>query len=746
MSTIRFRTKLALVALSTLLVMGIAVYLIHAQANAGAQLQRDFARRATLAAKLTEATLAAGVSDPTDLTQEFSGPKAQLPGVLQAIAPSSGPATVVLSAQGRVLAGWPLTNPAAWDGLAREPDVQRALRTGFAVSDVAFYGLDQAPVLRFSAMFDTPFGRRILVDEADAGVISIASGFLRSAPAVAGARAYLLDGHGRVLASSTNAPQAVALPDRALAAAVAKRPSGNVGRSFFVTAPIKAGTNWQIAFVAPRAALFAPLASSTRLGWLLFGAFLLAILALLAVGGSAFRKSAQLAGAHEREHSAQRLAHERLHDALTGLPNRALFLDRTEHALERMGRRGWAIAVMFIDLDHFKRINDSLGHAAGDELLAQFGTRLRNAIRPSDTVSRFGGDEFLILVEDLIDHQDALRVASRIRATLAEPFTVRGRELHITCCIGVAIHDLHRGMTDAAALVRDADAAMYSAKDAGRGGVKVFDEELHLGALRRLDMEVALRAAIAGRELMVHYQPIVELPGGATRGVEALARWTRVGVGPVPPPEFIGLAEECGLIDEVGDYVLSTAMSDVREWFETGLLEDGFLLSVNVSPKQLANRDFPAMVRDRVDAWPLPASSLCLEITESAVVTDGDTTHSVLLELSGIGVQLAIDDFGIGQSSLEQLVNSLPVDILKLDRAFVADMDRTRERAVVAAVAPMAGDLGMAAIAEGVETSEQAAKLTALGYQLAQGYFFGRPVPAEQCRRDLVAAHASQPA
>jgi predicted signal transduction protein with EAL and GGDEF domain len=348
-------------------------------------------------------------------------------------------------------------------------------------------------------------------------------------------------------------------------------------------------------------------------------------------------------------------------------------------------------------------------------------------MRPADTLSRFGGDEFLILCEDLVGQEDALRLASRARDLLELPVLIDGRELQVTCSIGVALRWPGESPIDATTLVRDADAAMYHVKATGRGGVKLFDDELHRSAMQRLDAEGALRTAVMERQLEVHYQPIVALPGEALYGVEALARWNRPGVGPVAAVEFIRLAEECGLIDELGHCVLRTAMNEVARWYELGLIDDDFMLSVNVSARQLANTKLLSIVRRLVESWPLPAGALCLEITESAVGGDPELANRSLDELRSIGVKLALDDFGVGQSSLEQLVHLLPVDILKLDRAFIADLEHPRDRAVVAAVAPMAEDLGMLVVAEGVESAEQAGLLAELGYQLAQGYYFGRP-------------------
>jgi EAL domain-containing protein (putative c-di-GMP-specific phosphodiesterase class I) len=281
---------------------------------------------------------------------------------------------------------------------------------------------------------------------------------------------------------------------------------------------------------------------------------------------------------------------------------------------------------------------------------------------------------------------------------------------------------------DGATLVRNADAALRSAKANGHAQVCVFDPRLHDEALARLDMEVALRAAIGAEELVVHYQPIVGLPDGDLRGVEALVRWQRPQIGLVPPMDFIPLAEESGVIDELGRWVLDTAMGDAAAWKQAGLVGDDFVLSVNVSAHQLTNGELPEVLGDLLAKWLLSPAQLWLEITETAVASDPEVGREQIHALSALGVRVAIDDFGVGQSSLDQLVHSLPVEILKLDRSFTAHLSDWRERAVVAAIAPMAASLQMIAVAEGVETTGQAEELGRLGYPLAQGFLFGRPV------------------
>jgi predicted signal transduction protein with EAL and GGDEF domain len=343
----------------------------------------------------------------------------------------------------------------------------------------------------------------------------------------------------------------------------------------------------------------------------------------------------------------------------------------------------------------------------------------------------------VLLCGQLAGADDALRIAAAITTALEQPFELGRRSVHVTCCIGIAVH-VHAGdRADAATLVRNAEAALRSAKAGGSARVCVFDPRLHDEALARLDMEVALRAAIAAEELLVHYQPIVGLPNGDLRGVEALVRWQRPDIGLVPPMDFIPLAEESGLIGELGQWVLSTAMQDAARWKAAGLVGDDFVLSVNISAHQLTSGELPGIVRGLLAEWTLAPDQLWMEITETAVVSDPQVGRAQIRALSALGVRVAIDDFGVGQSSLDQLVHSLPVEILKLDRSFTAHLSDWRERAVVAAIAPMAQSLQMIAVAEGVETTGQADELAQLGYPLAQGFLFGRPVDCEAMAQRL---------
>jgi diguanylate cyclase (GGDEF)-like protein len=420
------------------------------------------------------------------------------------------------------------------------------------------------------------------------------------------------------------------------------------------------------------------------------------------------------------------LAHRVLHDPLTDLPNRTLFLDRLALALARLRRQRTGIAVLFIDLDNFKVVNDSLGHGAGDRLLVELGNRLREAIRPSDTIARFGGDEFVVLCEDIKDARDAVVVGERIVSAASLPFTLEGREMFVSASVGVALAIDSESTPET--LLRDADVAMYRAKERGRGRVEVFDEALRARIMERLDLENGLRRALQRDELRVYYQPEVSLSQQRMVAVEALVRWQHPERGLLQPSEFVPLAEETGLIVEIGEWVLNEACQQIAQWRRGGIDID---VAVNVSARQLIQPDIVDVVRGALERNGLPAHALCLEITESAVMRDPEAALATLTLVKELGVKVALDDFGVGFSSLAQLKEMLPLHALKVDRSFISGIaDDERNSAIVAAVVMMATTLGLTAIAEGVETEAQALQARALGCDVSQGFFFTAPEPA----------------
>ena len=427
----------------------------------------------------------------------------------------------------------------------------------------------------------------------------------------------------------------------------------------------------------------------------------------------------------ERKAFEEQLARQAFYDSLTGLPNRALFLDRTEHALNRQARNPATVAVYFLDLDDFKTVNDSLGHAAGDQLLIQVAERLRKCLRPSDTAARFGGDEFSVLVEDAGAQPRDL--AERILGRLREPFSVDGTEVQIGATIGVAAS--HPGSSSATELLRDADAAMYAAKADGKGGWRLFEPSMHETVRLRLELKGALERGIEAGEFVLHYQPILDVQSGQIRGMEALVRWTHPERGLVPPLDFIPLAEETGLIVPLGRWVLAEACRAAVRLDQTASARP--YMSVNISPRQLQQPELIDEVKAALQSSGLAAERLTLEITESAMMRDTDAMIDRLRSLREIGVQIAIDDFGTGYSSLNYL-RHLPVDVVKIDRAFVGGIvTDPAQRAVVATIIDLCHLLGLQQVAEGVETEEQRGVLGELGCDLGQGFLWARPLDFE---------------
>ena len=425
-----------------------------------------------------------------------------------------------------------------------------------------------------------------------------------------------------------------------------------------------------------------------------------------------------------RKQLEDRLTHQALHDILTGLPNRTLFLDQVGMALRRAKRSGSCTAVLFVDLDRFKLVNDSLGHAAGDELLRAVAARLIDAVREVDTVGRLAGDEFTVLCEE-VDDAGAVTVAERVSTALAAPFEIAGEEVFAGASIGIALGT--GGEKDAQAMLREADAAMYEAKKAGRAGYALFDERLRSRAAERLRAEARLRRAIERGELRVVYQPLVDVASGDVVGAEALVRWDQDAAGLISPAEFIPLAEETGLIVPLGAFVLEQACRQAVRW-NSGRREAKLVVAVNVSAAQLSN-GFPGELEAALSASGADPSTICLEVTESTLIRETAAASAQLAALGSLGVELAIDDFGTGYSSLSYL-RRFPVDTLKVDRSFVDGLgERADDLALVTAITNMAHALDLKVVAEGVETPAQLDVLRRLDCDLAQGYLFARPGP-----------------
>ena len=429
----------------------------------------------------------------------------------------------------------------------------------------------------------------------------------------------------------------------------------------------------------------------------------------------------------DRKQAEERLLHDAFHDPLTGLPNRALFTDRLKLALARHKRLGAAqFSVLFLDLDRFKVINDSLGHAIGDHLLVGIARRLETCVRPGDTVARLGGDEFTVLLEDVSDTREVIAVAERIENELSLPFNLGGHEVFTTASIGIAPSTTGYERPDD--ILRDADTAMYRAKSLGKSRHEVFHKEMHTHAVNLLHLETDLRRALDRREFAVYYQPIVSLQTGVVQGFEALLRWRHPSHGFISPAEFIPVAEETGLILPIGLWALEEACRQMREWQGQFPQADGMYVSVNLSGRQFANPELIEQIKEALRSTGLRPQSLKLEITESVVMGDIEKTIEMLRHLRALGVESSIDDFGTGYSSLAYL-HHFPSSTLKIDRSFIGRMGTGEEKSeIVSTILLLARNLGMRVVAEGVETEGQLAQLQALSCDYGQGYLFSKAV------------------
>ncbi len=423
----------------------------------------------------------------------------------------------------------------------------------------------------------------------------------------------------------------------------------------------------------------------------------------------------------------ERIRHQAYHDALTGLPNRASFAEHLEEAVRRARRTGWTLGVMFLDLDHFKLINDSLGHDAGDQLLRVATARIQRSVRDTDMLFRMGGDEFTVLLESVRGPEETAAVAQRIIEAIAEPVQLQQHEIGVTTSIGMSLFP--RDDPSGVRLVKSADTAMYRAKELGRNRFEFFTAEMNQRVENQLLLGAALRRAVKAGEFVLHFQPRVSAAERKVVGVEALLRWQHPQRGLVPPADFIPLLEETDLIIPVGDWVLRTACRQAREWQEHGL---SLRVSVNISSRQFRSESLVDTVAAALQSSALAPEFLELELTESLLVENAERAISIMTRLKKLGVTLSIDDFGTGYSSLGYL-RQFPIDFLKVDRVFIRDVDKNaKDAAIVRAISALARSLGIGFVAEGVEEAGQAEYLETCDCAEMQGYLFGRPVPAEE--------------
>jgi diguanylate cyclase (GGDEF)-like protein/PAS domain S-box-containing protein len=440
----------------------------------------------------------------------------------------------------------------------------------------------------------------------------------------------------------------------------------------------------------------------------------------------------------ERKLFEDQLAHQAFHDPVTGLANRALFADRVQHALARAAREQSTVGVIFIDLDDFKTINDSLGHAAGDAVLQEVSHRMRAAVRPTDTVARFGGDEFAVLVEEVQRSQEAVDVAERVLEALNTPVDTGHKELFVGASVGLCL--TNGDLVDAADLLRNADVAMYMAKRERKGSYRVFEPDMHREVVERLEMRADLQRAVDTGQLEVHYQPVIRLSGSTVYGFEALLRWHHPTHGTIPPTQFIPLAEDTGLIVPIGRWTLNQACQQAAELHAAYPMDPPLTISVNLSVKQLQSDTIVGDVREALTTSGVPASALVLEITESVMMADMDLAVARLHALKRLGIKLAMDDFGTGYSSLSYL-SRLPVDILKMDRSFLASGDAVS--GLPAAIVALGESLHLEVVAEGIEQATQASLLRDLGCDLGQGFLFAHAMNSPDLLRYLLALKKS---
>jgi diguanylate cyclase (GGDEF)-like protein/PAS domain S-box-containing protein len=454
-------------------------------------------------------------------------------------------------------------------------------------------------------------------------------------------------------------------------------------------------------------------------------------LAVMDSNRQVYRMTGSVTDVTDQKAAEKELLHNAFHDPLTALPNRALFTDRLRRALDEVKSGDGAFAVLFLDLDRFKVVNDSLGHQIGDQLLVAAARRLEACLRPGDMVARLGGDEFAIIVDRVKHASDAVQAAERIRENLAAPFNLSGHEVFVSASIGISLNQI--ASEEPEDILRNADTAMYRAKEHGRGSFELFDIGMHVRNAALSQLETGLRRALAHGEFRVHYQPIISLESWRISGFEALVRWEHPEHGYISPLKFIPVAEETGLIIPIGQWVLREACEQLRAWQEQFPSEPPLSISVNLSGKQLSQPDLIDRISKILDETGLAPESLNIEITESAIIENIDAAATTLKRIKALGIRLSLDDFGTGYSSLSYL-HRFPIDTLKIDRSFVSRINLPKNTEIVRTILTLASNLGMDVVAEGVETRDQILQLTGLNCEYVQGYLLSKPIDGRAMR------------
>lgn len=619
---------------------------------------------------------------------------------------------VLADGSGRIVATYPAALPA--ERIAETGAIDAALAGGTFTGGII--DTPDGPGLEVAVRFVGPDGPRAVVDAIDAAPLDdFFDQFLAGVPNLEGGRGYVVDSDGEVVGSSGPERPGLALRDDALARALESGAAtglyGEQDPVRFVAAEIPR-SNLRVVLTAPEAALLSPADAAANLGWILVG-----IVTVIGAGAVA------LLIHHLNRQRILATAEARLHDPLTRLPNRARVTAELTAALPRLN--GGVLGVVAVGLDRFGRVNESLGAGVGDRVLAEVASRLRDAAGPDRTVARLGGDEFALLVPGIEGLDDADAAIGRLQAAMREPVRIERHELVIGASFGVA---LATGPDERAEVViAAAGEALARAKRTGRT-IAYAEPDRREQTRRRLRLESDLRAALLSDQLLVYYQPIVRLVDESVAGVEALLRWEHPELGPIPPSEFIPLAEESGLIATLGEFVLGSATERVLGW-RNG--DERLTLHVNLSAKQLVDPALYLTVANALSESGLEADRLYLEVTETAILEDPPLARQHLEELRRLGVHLSLDDFGVGYSSLSHVAELAPIEQVKIDRSFVARIGEQREGAIIASVASLCEDLGLDTVAEGVETPAQRTELQAMDVRKAQGFLFARPAPPE---------------